>query len=220
MSRTSIGLDERLNAYVVQCGDAEHPVAAKLRQRTATMANSSMQIAPEQGQYLAFLAKLVGARTALEVGTFTGYSALWVALALPEDGRLVACDVSAEWTSIGRAYWEEAGVADKIDLRLGPAAETLKRLEDDGWQDRFDIAFIDADKRGYDSYYESALRLVRPGGLIVFDNTLWSGDVADPQIRDGSTRIIRDLNTKVAADDRADKVMVPLGDGMLTVRRR
>lgn len=220
MSRTSIGLDERLNAYVVTCGDAEHPVATKLRERTGAMANASMQSAAEQGQFLAFLAKAIGARTALEVGTFTGYSALWVALALPDDGKLVACDVSEEWTSIGRAYWQEAGVADKIDLRLGPAAETLKKLEDDGWVDRFDFAYIDADKSGYDGYYESALRLVRPGGVIVFDNTLWSGDVADPQIRDRSTNLIRALNAKVAADDRVDKVMVPLGDGMLTVRRR
>jgi predicted O-methyltransferase YrrM len=220
MSRTSIGLDERLNAYVVTCGEAEQPAAARLREKTAAMPMAGMQIAAEQGQFLAFLAKTVGARHALEVGTFTGYSALWVALALPDDGKLVACDVSEEWTAIGRPYWQEAGVADRIDLRLGPAAETLKRLEQDGWRDGFDFAFIDADKGGYDGYYESGLRLVRAGGVMVFDNMLWSGEVADPSVRDASTENIRKLNAKIAADPRVDKVMLPIGDGMLTVRRR
>jgi predicted O-methyltransferase YrrM len=220
MSRTSIGLDERLNKYVVACGEAEHPVAARLRERTAAMPNGSMQIAAEQGQFLAFLAKLIGARNALEVGTFTGYSALWVALALPDDGKLVACDVSEEWTDIGRPYWDEAGVGGKIDLRIGRAALTLKQLEADGWRDRFDLAFIDADKLGYIGYYESALRLVRAGGAIVFDNMLWSGDVADPDVNDPSTKFIRDLNAKIAVDPRVDRVMLPVGDGMLTVRKR
>ena len=219
MSRETIGLDERLNSYVVECGDTEHPVAARLRALTAEMPNGSMQIAPEQGQFLAFLAKLIGARTALEIGTFCGYSALWTALALPADGTLVACDVSDEWTAIGRRHWREAGVADKIDLRIGPAAGTMKTLERDGWAGRFDFAFIDADKDGYDAYYEGALRLVRSGGLIVFDNMLRRGAVADAKVRNQATRTIRALNAKIAADGRVDKVMVPIGDGMTLTRK-
>ncbi len=219
MSRESIGLSKRVNDYMVECGDREHPVAARLRELTASMPMASMQVATEQGQFLAFLAKLIGAREALEVGTFCGYSALWVALALPEDGRLVACDISEEWTSIARGYWREAGVADKIDLRLGPAAETLKTLEAEGAAGRFDLAFIDADKEGYDEYYERGLRLLRPGGVIAFDNMLWSGRVADPKARDSSTRTIRAMNIKMAGDGRVDKIMVPLGDGMMVGRK-
>jgi predicted O-methyltransferase YrrM len=219
MSRESIGLDERLNRYVASCGDPEHPVAAELRQLTGKMAEASMQISPEQGQLLAFLAKLVGARNTLEIGTFTGYSALWVALALPADGRVVACDVSREWTDVARRYWRKAGVAERIDLRLGPAAATLAALERDGWSGRFDLAFIDADKGGYEDYFESALRLVRPGGVIALDNMLWSGRVADPKARDSTTRLIRDLNAAIAADPRVDRIMVPLGDGLMVARR-
>ena len=219
MSRESIGLDERLNRYVASCGDPEHPVAAELRRLTGRMAEASMQISPEQGQLLAFLAKLVGARNTLEIGTFTGYSALWVALALPADGRVVACDVSREWTDVARRYWRKAGVAERIDLRLGPAAATLAALERDGWSGRFDLAFIDADKGGYEDYFESALRLVRPGGVIALDNMLWSGRVADPKARDSTTRLIRGLNAAIAADPRVDRIMVPLGDGLMVARR-
>jgi caffeoyl-CoA O-methyltransferase len=219
MSRSSIGLDERLNQYVVRSGTREHPVAAKLRAETERMPNSSMQIAAEQGQLLAMLVKLIGARRTLEVGTFCGYSALWVALALPPDGKVMACDFNPEWTAIARRYWMEAGVADKIELRLAPAAETLHALEANGGAGRFDFAFIDADKEGYDAYYESALRLLRPGGVMVFDNVLWSGRVSDPSVSDADTKALRALNAKIAADARVDKVMVPIGDGMTIVRK-
>ena len=219
MSRSSIGLDERLNEYLVASGAREHPVAAKLRAETERMPNASMQIAAEQGQFLAMLVKLIGARRTIEVGTFCGYSALWVALALPADGKVTACDINREWTAIGSRHWQEAGVADKIELRLGPAAETLHALEADGGGGRFDFVFIDADKGGYDGYYESALRLLRPGGVIVFDNVLWSGRVTDPAVRDDDTKALRALNAKIAGDVRVDKVMVPLGDGMTVVRK-
>jgi predicted O-methyltransferase YrrM len=179
-----------------------------------------MQIAPEQGQFLAMLAKLINAKRALEIGTFYGYSALWVALALPKDGRLVACDINDEWTAIARRYWERAGVADKIELRLGLATDTLRALEREAMAGSFDLAFIDADKSGYDEYYEQSLHLLRPGGVIVFDNVLWSGRVADPRVRDADTRALRALNTKIAADDRVDKVMVTIGDGMTVARKK
>ncbi len=220
MSRVSIGLDEGLNDYLVRNQAPEHPVLAKLRAYTAKMPNSGMQIAPEQGQLLAFLARAVEARQTLEIGTFTGYSALTIALGLPADGKLVACDVSDEWTSVARTYWQEAGVADRIELRLGPAIETLAALEKEGAADRFDFAFIDADKTGYDAYYEAVLRLVRPGGIIAFDNMLQNGDVADPKAHGPSVEAIRALNAKIAADERVDRVLVPVGDGMTFVRRR
>jgi predicted O-methyltransferase YrrM len=220
MSRSSIGLDQRLNDYVVKSGQPEHPAQLELRKLTGKMPEGSMQISADQGQFLAFMARLIGARMTLEVGTFTGYSALTVALALPKGGKVIACDVSEEWTSIGRKYWKAAGVADRIELRIGPAADTLKALEKEGYRGRLDMAFIDADKGGYDSYYESALRLVRAGGLIAFDNMLWSGRVADPKVRDGDTRNIRALNAKISADERVDRVLVPIGDGMMLVRRR
>ncbi len=220
MSRTSIGLDERLNEYMVLAGEREHPVAARLRKSTAAMPNSSMQIAAEQGQFLAMIARLIGAKRTIEIGTFTGYSALWVALALPADGTVVACDINADWTAIGRRHWDEAGVGKKIELRLGPAADTVAALEKEGQAGRFDMAFIDADKSGYDAYYEGALRLLRAGGAIVFDNVLWSGRVADPSVRDADTLALRALNAKIANDARVDKVMVPLGDGMTVVRKK
>jgi caffeoyl-CoA O-methyltransferase len=179
-----------------------------------------MQIGPVQGQLFALLVELVGAHRALEVGTFRGYSALWVALALPEDGTLVACDVSEEWTRVARRYWEEAGVAHKIDLRLAPAVETLDALLAEGAADTFDFAFIDADKGSYDAYYERALGLVRPGGLIVVDNTLWNGKVADAQVRDADTDAIRAFNAKVRDDERVTLSLLPVGDGVTLLRRR
>ena len=178
-----------------------------------------MQIAPEQGEFLAFLVRLIGARNALEIGTFTGYSALAVALALPKDGRLVACDVSEEWTKIGRKHWAEAGVAGKIDLRIGPALESLAAMKREGQAGGFDIAFIDAAKQEYDAYYDACLDLVRVGGLITFDNMLQDGRVADPKSRDASVKAIRALNARLAADDRVDVVLLPLGDGMTIARR-
>jgi O-methyltransferase len=219
MSRGSIGLDDRLNRYIVASHPPEHPVLAKLRFLTGKMPMAGMQIAPEQGQFLAFLTRLIGARFALEIGTFTGYSALAVALALPADGRLIACDVSEEWTQIARKHWAEADVEAKIELRLAPALDTLAELEREGCAGRIDIAFVDAEKTEYDDYYEHCLKLVRTNGLIVFDNTLQDGKVADPNDRDESTSAIRALNAKIARDDRADVVLLPLGDGTTVVRR-
>jgi len=220
MSRGSIGLSSVLNDYVVQAHGAEHPVLASLRESTGRMRNAGMQIAPEQGCFLAFLVRLIGARRTLEVGTFTGYSALATALALPEDGTLVACDVSEEWTAIARAHWAEAGVADRIELRLAPALDSLAALLDEGGAGSFDFAFIDAHKPEYDGYYEACLRLVRVGGLIVFDNMLQGGDVVDPSETGPGVTAIRSLNAKLAVDDRVEVVLLPLGDGMTLARRR
>lgn len=218
MSRGSIGLSPLLNDYVVGAHPAEHPVLAKLRDVTGRMRNAGMQIAPEQGHFLAFLVRLTGARRALEVGTFTGYSALAVALALPEDGTLVACDVSEEWTSIGRTHWREAGVADRIDLRIAPALDTLAGLLADGGAGTFDFVFIDAHKPEYDAYYEACLKLVRVGGLIVFDNMLQAGKIVGAASDEG-VAAVRLLNAKLAIDDRIDMVLLPVGDGMTLARR-
>ena len=220
MSNGSIGLDEALNAYLVQAGVREHPVLAELRRRTAELPNANMQIAPEEGALLAMLVRVLPARSILEVGTFTGYSSTAMALAQPSGGRVVCCDVSAEWTDIARRAWTDAGVADRITLHLAPAAETLDRLLAAGEEGSFDLAFIDADKESYDTYYERALRLVRSGGLIAIDNVLWSGRVADPSERDASTEAIRALNAKVAADERVDVVMLPIADGVTLARVR
>ena len=184
------------------------------------MEQSSMQIAPEQGQLMAWLVELIGARRTLEIGTFTGYSSLAVALALPEDGTVVACDRSEEWTAVARRYWDEAGVTHKIDLRLGPAIETLDRLLQEGGEESFDFAFIDADKSSYEAYYERALRLLRTGGIVAADNTLWSGRVADPTVRDESTEAIRAFNEKLHADERVTLSLVPIGDGLTLARKR
>ena len=189
-----------------------------LRDETAALPAGGMQIGPDQGQLLGFLVKLLGARRALEIGTFTGYSALSVAQALPADGKLVCCDVSDEWTSIGRRYWREAGVAERIELRIAPALDTLAALESQG--ERFDLAFIDADKENYDRYYEACLRLVRPGGLIAIDNVLWSGAVADPANSSASTLALKALNDKISADSRVDFCLLPIGDGVTLVRPR
>jgi predicted O-methyltransferase YrrM len=179
-----------------------------------------MQIAPEQGQFMAMLVRLLNAREILEIGTFTGYSALAMALVLPPDGRIVACDINDEWTAIGRRYWREAGVAERIDLRLAPALQTLNALLADGGQDRFDFAFIDADKTGYHAYYEACLKLVRPGGLIAVDNTLWDGRVADDSVQDADTCTIRAFNAALHDDVRVDVSLVPIGDGLTLARRR
>ena len=219
MSRGSLGLSPQLNDYVVRAHHPEHPVLRKLRQRTGRMPMGGMQIAAEQGQFLAFLVRLIGARRTLEIGTFTGYSALAVALALPDDGRVVACDVSEEWTAIARAHWREAGVEEKITLRLAPALETLAALEEEGKPGRFDFAFIDAHKPEYEAYYEACLRLVRVGGLIALDNMLQGGRVTDRGDRSPGVVAIRALNARLAKDDRVDAVLLPLGDGMTLARR-
>jgi caffeoyl-CoA O-methyltransferase len=179
-----------------------------------------MQISPEQGQLMALLVQAIGARRAIEIGTFTGYSALWVALALPADGKLVCCDVSAEWTVIGKPYWEEAGVAPKIDLRIAPALHTLDGLLAAGQAGTYDFAFIDADKTGYDGYYERCLRLLRRGGLIAIDNVLWGGDVADSLKRSADTLALRALNDKLHRDERATLSMLPIGDGLTLALKR
>ena len=220
MTRRTNHLPDALYAYLLEVSVREPDVMRRLRDRTAGLDNASMQIGPEQGQFMAFLVELTGAEQALEVGTFTGYSALAVALALPPDGRLVACDVSEEWTAIGRPYWEEAGVAHKIDLRLAPAVETMDALLEGGDAGRFDFVFIDADKERYDAYYERALRLVRRGGLIAVDNTLWEGRVVQPHVTDPDTEAIRAFNRKLSSDSRVSVSLLPVGDGLTLARRR
>lgn len=220
MTKTTIGLSDELAAYVHELGTREPAVLARLREETAALPQHRMQVPPEQGAFLALLVELMGARRCVEVGTFTGYSSTAVALALPPDGRLLCCDVSEEWTSIARRYWAEAGVAEKVDLRIGQAAETLDGLLVDGDADSFDLAFVDADKSGYDAYYERLLRLVRPGGLIVFDNTLWHGDVLDEDSHDEDTRAIQALNLKLAGDERITLCLLPVADGVTLARRR
>jgi len=220
VANASIGLSQELHAYLVKVGVREPDVLRRLRERTAALPEHGMQIAPEQGAFMSLLVKVMGARRCLEVGTFTGYSSTAVALALPADGRLVCCDVSREWTDIARETWTEAGVADRVELRLGPALETLDQLLAEGDAGRFDFAFIDADKPNYDRYVERALRLVRPGGLIAIDNVLWSGRVADSSADDESTVAIRSLNEKLAADERVEVAMVPIGDGLTLLRVR
>jgi len=220
MTRHSIPLTEELNDYLVRVSVREHPMLRRLREETAALENASMQIAPEQGRLMALLVEAIGARRALEIGTFTGYSALVVALALPDDGTLVACDVSEAWTAVARRYWAEAGVAHKIDLRLAPALQTLDDLLAVGEGASFDFAFIDADKESYAAYYERTLRLLRPGGLVAVDNTLWSGRVVDAEVRDASTEAIRAFNAKLAGDDRVSLCMVPVGDGVTLAMKR
>ena len=220
MTRRTSHLSEELYAYLLDISLRELPVMRRLREETASMEQANMQIGPEQGQFMALLVELIGARSVLEVGTFTGYSALAMAVALPENGALVACDVSEEWTAIGRRYWEEAGVAHKIELRLAPALETLDALLAEGRTGTFDFAFIDADKEGYDAYYERALELVRLGGLIALDNTLWEGKVADPAATDVDTEAIRAINAKLVLDERVTLSLIPVGDGLTLARKR
>ena len=220
MSRRTLALSEELYAYLLARGVRESDVGRRLREETAGLPMAQMQISPEQGAFMQMLVRLLGARRTLEIGTFTGYSALVVAEALPADGRVVACDVSAEWTAIGRRYWAEAGVAERIDLRLKPALETLDELLTGGGAGSFDFSFIDADKTNYDAYYERSLTLLRPGGLVAIDNTLWGGAVIDAARKDGDTRAIRALNDKLREDRRADVVMLPVGDGLTLARKK
>jgi caffeoyl-CoA O-methyltransferase len=219
MANKTLGLSDELAAYVVEVGTREPDVLARLRAETATLPERNMQIAPEQGAFLAMLVELTGARRCIEVGTFTGYSSLTVARALPDDGTLVCCDVSEEWTALASRYWAEAGVEQKIDLRIAPASETLDGLIGEGEESSYDFAFVDADKSGYDEYYERLLRLVRPGGLIVFDNMLRDGRVLDPD-QDDDTRAIDALNRKLATDDRISLCLLPVADGVTLARRR
>ena len=220
MSSRQVLMTADLHRYVLDNSLREPEVLARLRAETATLANAGMQIGPEQGQLMALLAKLIGARKCIEIGVFTGYSALIVALALPEDGRIVACDVSDEWTAIGRRYWKEAGVEHKIDLRLRRAVRTLESLIEAGESGSYDYAFIDADKPSYDIYYERVLQLLRPGGLILIDNVLWSGKVADQTVSDADTDALRRLNAKLHTDERVDVSLLGIGDGLMLVRKR
>lgn len=221
MSSHTIELTDTLHDYLLRFGMRESAVAKELRAETLAATQwHPMQISPEQGAFMALLTRLLGARRTLEVGTFTGYSALVVAEALPPDGRLIACDVSEEWTSIGRPFWERAGVAEKIDLRLRPAVETLDELIDDGQADTFDFAFIDADKASYDAYYERCLALLRKGGVIGIDNVLWGGRVAAAEANDEDTRAIRGVNEKVHDDARVDAATLPIGDGLTLAMKR
>ena len=221
MSNRTISLTDRLYDYILSVSLREPEVLARLRQETAQLPMAVMQIAPDQGQFMALLIKLMNAKRTLEVGVFTGYSSLWVALALPEDGQVIACDQSAEWTAIAQRYWQEAGVANKIDLRLAPALETLEALMQSGQAGTFDFAFIDADKRNYPHYYDYCLKLLRPGGLIAIDNVLRNGSVLDEGfLQDKATQAIDALNQQLVKDDRVDLSLVPIGDGLTLLRKR
>ena len=220
MSRSTVVVDDRLARYLDETNRPETPVQVRLREETGRMPNAGMQIGANQGSFMAFMIDLTGARNALEIGTFTGYSALAVASALPADGKLVCCDVSEEWTGIGRKAWNDAGVGDRIDLKIGPAADTLDRMIAEGAAGTFDFAFIDADKENYDRYYEQCLILVRKGGLIAIDNMLWDGAVADPADQSASTKAIRALNIKLRGDERVDFCLIPVGDGIALARPR
>jgi len=219
VSSRTIRMNDAIDAYLRRVSLRETDEQRRLREETATLEHAGMQICPEQGQLMRMLAGLVGARRAIEVGVFTGYSALCVALALPEDGELVACDVNEEWTAIARRYWAEAGVASKIRLQLAPALETLDALIGEGRSGEFDIAFIDADKTSYEAYYERCLGLLRPGGLVLVDNVLWSGAVADEDDRSDDTVALRAFNARLKNDSRIDLCMLPVGDGLTIARK-
>lgn len=219
MSHRSLNLDDTLYQYLLDHSLREHPEQIALREATRAHPRAQMQISPEQGQFMAVLVKLIGARRCIEIGVFTGYSALSVALALPEDGRVLACDISDEFTAVGKPFWQRAGIAPKIDLRLAPALQTLDACLAAGEAGHYDFAFIDADKTGYDDYYERCLQLLRSGGLIAIDNVLWSGAVARPAT-DVDTRALQTLNDKLQRDQRIDYSMLPLGDGLSLARKR
>lgn len=214
MNNKALGLDKTLYDYLLSVSLREPEILTQLRQETAQHSMATMQIAPDQGQFLALLVKLIAAKKTLDIGVFTGYSSLVVALALPADGKVIACDIDEEYTAIARRYWQKAGVADKINLHLAPALETLEKLIAAGEAETFDFAFIDADKSNYDNYYELALQLVRPGGLIAIDNVLWSGRVADPQVQDNRTNKIRAFNQKLYQDQRVTLSMLAIADGL------
>lgn len=217
MTNQTLGLTPHLYEYLLSVCLQEPEILTQLRQETAQHPMARMQIAPEQGQFLALLVQLIQAQKTLELGVFTGYSALVVALALPSTGKIVACDINEEFSGIARRYWQQAGVADKIDLHIAPALETLDQLLGDGEAGTFDFIFIDADKSNYDNYYQRSLQLLRPGGLIAIDNVLWSGRVADPQIQDNRTKKIRAFNQKLHQDQRITLSLIPIADGLTLV---
>ena len=220
MQKSDLGLDERVYEYLLNVSLREADVLRRLREETAAMPLAIMQIAPEQGQFMALLVELTGAVRCIEVGVFTGYSSLAVALALPAQGRITACDISEEFTALARRYWAEAGVDHKIDLRLAPALETLDALIAEGGAGTYDFAFIDAEKTEYGDYYERLLTLLRPGGLILIDNVLWSGRVADPRVQTDDTVAIRAFNETLKRDERVSLSMLPVADGLTLARKR
>jgi predicted O-methyltransferase YrrM len=212
-------LPDSIEQYVAQVATKETDIQRRLRRETEKFLNAGMQLGPDQGAFLGWLVALTGARRALEIGVFTGFSALTAAMALPPDGKLVACDINEEWASIGKPYWIEAGVASKIDLRIGPAAVTLENLKREFGQNSFDFAFIDADKAAYDLYYENCLELIRTGGVIVLDNVLRQGDIADKKVNDKDIRLMRALNLKIRDDQRVSAAMLTVGDGLTVARK-
>jgi predicted O-methyltransferase YrrM len=214
MRNKSLGLDQPLYNYLLSVSLRELPILTQLREETAQHPMSQMQIAPEQGQFMSLLVQLIGAKKTLDIGVFTGYSSLIIAQALPEESKVIACDISDEYTQIARRYWQEAGVANQIDLHIAPAQETLEKLIAGGESGTFDFAFIDADKSNYPTYYELALQLIRPGGLIAVDNVLWSGRVADSEVQDNRTNNIRKFNDKLHQDRRVNISLVPVADGL------
>jgi caffeoyl-CoA O-methyltransferase len=220
MSDRTTPLTDELYEYILAHGVREAPVLARLREVTAKMPHSTMQISPEQGQFMALLVRLIAARRCIEVGTFTGYSSLAVALALPGDGSIIACDINPKTAAIAQQFWQEAGVEKKVQLRLQPALRTLDGLLADGGANLFDFAFIDADKESYRAYYDKLYQLIRPGGLIAVDNTLWSGQVANPRDTDSATVALRAFNDYVHRDERVDLALVPIGDGLTLLRKR
>jgi caffeoyl-CoA O-methyltransferase len=220
MSNKTIAMSDELHAYLLEVGVREPEVLRRLREETNALPQHDMQIAPEQGAFMTMLVGLVGARRCIEVGTFTGYSSTAVALGLPADGSLLCCDVSTEWTDVARRYWAEAGVDDKIELRIGPAVETLDDLIAAGDLDSYDFAFVDADKGGYCAYYDRLLQLVRPGGVIAFDNVFYGGDVLRPDSDDEDLSAVQQLNRTLATDERVDISMLPVADGLTLARKR
>jgi predicted O-methyltransferase YrrM len=220
MSTRTIAMTDRLYSYLLDCSLREPEILTRLRKETAPYPNAVMQISPEQGQFMQLLVRLIGARTTLELGVFTGYSSLSVALALPDDGSMVVCDIDERYTNVARRYWREAGVEHKIDLRLDFAIKTLDRLIAEGKTGAFDFAFIDADKENEHHYYEQCLTLIRPGGLIAIDNVLWGGAVADPGYQDEATVAIRELNERLREDDRIELSLVPIADGLTLAMKR
>jgi O-methyltransferase len=220
MTGRTLQLTDTVYEYILAHGVREAPILRRLRELTRAMPNATMQIGPEQGQFMALLVKLIGARRCIEVGTFTGYSGLVVALALPADGTILSCDINPQTTAIARQFWREAGVADRIELKLQPAVKTLEELLLAGGAGGYDFAFIDADKPAYRSYYDKLIELIRPGGLIAIDNTLWDGEVANERNNDESTVALRALNDHVLRDERVDLSLVPIGDGLTLLRKR
>jgi predicted O-methyltransferase YrrM len=218
MSKTITQIDDNLYQYMLDNWLREDALLRQLREETATLEMAAMQISPDQGQFMQFMVQCLGAKKIVEIGTFTGYSALAMAQVLPDDGLIICCDLSEEWTAIGRKYWRQAGVADKIDLRLAPALDTLDDLRANA-SGHFDFAFIDADKSNYDSYFESCLELIRPGGVIAIDNVFWGGSVVDDSQQDEDTAAIRALNKKLQGDNRVSLSIVPIGDGLTLARK-